>query len=94
MSGGGNPWRARVWREAGSSGAYVDMDADVRPDGERLDTEAVGDGYPRAGTVADVLEWVGESPDRAAWALGHERIRNPSRAGVLTPLARMVGEVS
>jgi hypothetical protein len=25
-----------VWREAGSGGAYVEMDPDVRPDGPRL----------------------------------------------------------
>jgi hypothetical protein len=89
---GGDPYRARVWREAGSSGAYADMDADVlAPDASLRDLDPeTPHGYPATGTVADVLAWTGPSPDRAAYALAAERRREAPRQGILGPLTRMV----
>lgn len=93
MTRGRDPYRARVWREAGSSGTYAEMDAAWAPDTDAslrdLDPETPH-GYPATGTVADVLAWVGPSPDRAAYALAAERRREAPRQGILGPLTKMV----
>jgi hypothetical protein len=89
---GGDPYRARVWREAGSGGAYVEMDPDVRPDAARVTAydDARDTPYPEAGTVADVLAWVADDPFRARLALAAEQRRETgARQSVLGPLAKL-----
>ncbi|HTI26179.1 MAG TPA: hypothetical protein VL652_34640 [Kutzneria sp.] len=56
-------------------------------DGPAVDGD--GDGVPD-GTIAQVLEWVGEDATRAAAALEAENHRDAPRAGVLAALAKLV----
>lgn len=92
---GGDPYRARVWREAGSGGAYAEMDPDVRPagtpepGGDVTDDEVLF-GYPEDGTVAAVLAWVDGDPFRARLALAAEQRREAGpRQTVLGPLTKL-----
>lgn len=86
---GDSPWRARVWREAGSSGAYVDMDPDVRPDNGTSRPQA--EPYPAGASATAVLAWVGTDSDRAWQAHAAERLRPQPRLAVMGPLQRMLG---
>lgn len=86
-----NPWQARVWREQGSSGAYADMDADVRPDTTPVNGTPATAPYPEGGSVTAVLAWAGSDPQRALVALQAERQRPDPRRTVVAPLERLVG---
>lgn len=48
--------------------------------------ETTPDGYPAEGSIPDVLEWVGDDPDRAAIALAAEQQREHPRKGILEAL--------
>jgi hypothetical protein len=97
MSRGGNPWRARVWREAGSSGTYAEMDPDVRPpdpaprEPQTIESIWSRAPYPEGGSVATVLAWVGADRGRAAEALAAEEQRGIVRSSITSALRRMLG---
>lgn len=91
MTKGGDPYRARVWREAGSGGAYVEMDPDVRPD-PPTPRDLVEAGYPEGGTAAAVLAWVAGDAFRARLAEAAEHRREGgARQTVLGALAKLTG---
>jgi hypothetical protein len=93
MSKGGDPWRARVWREQGTGGTYADMDPEVRPDQPEprtFEVPEVMEDYPEGASVRDVLAWVGEDTVRARYAFAEEEARDQPRSGVTAPLRRLL----
>lgn len=62
-----------------STGSPVDL-VDDEPDSGELDVD---------GTVADVLAWVGEDPQRAEQALAAESAKDKPRATLLAALAKL-----
>lgn len=51
-----------------------------------VDTSDIGGGYPVDGSVSEVLDWVGDDPDRALEALERELQRDKPRKGVVEVL--------
>jgi hypothetical protein len=49
------------------------------------------DAYPEGGSVAAVLAWVGDDPDRARHALDAEHGREQPRSTVVRPLEQLLG---
>jgi hypothetical protein len=65
--------------------AGPESDSDPEPDGEP------GDELDITGTAADVLEWVGDDPQRAAEARAAESAKDKPRSTLLTKLDAIAG---
>jgi hypothetical protein len=96
----GDPrFRAARWQRAGASqqqladlaAAHQEMTPDERAAEVDLSAE-LNDGGAEliAGTVAEVLERVGDDPEKAAVALSHEQAKPKPRAGVTEELTRLI----
>jgi hypothetical protein len=86
---GNSPWRARVWRDNESGGAYViePVQADGPPDTQAPQPD--GD-YPVGANAGAVLAWVGANADRAEVARAQEMARPTARQTVLGPVERLL----
>lgn len=71
-----------------------DVAADI--DGDRLlvhtASDVAGESYPAGGTVEGVVSWVGDSAERARYALDVEHSRDEPRTTLIGFLERVLGE--